>query len=277
MLFSAVLRLSAVLSKDPSCVVCLKYAKLSQKRNHDVIIGGFTIFQGNITLHLHFFVMKFGYRTLFTVGFGLAVSAGSIGLGFIFTQPVFAAQYRIQYDADTIPADLLITTEDILSTVAGFTGYKIIGISGTEGTEVVLGLYPQGFSSLSWGGVAVDNLFNSIPGLPTQPNQFSSSGFAYYTSDNEAYRFFYGDRPGVPGSSVGYQGGPPVRPRPTPIDPDPIPFDPGKYRDITNPRFTNVAPGPLPILGVGAAFGFSRKLRKRIKSGESPEVISAIG
>jgi hypothetical protein len=24
-------------------------------------------------------------------------------------------------------------------------------------------------------------------------------------------------------------------------------------------------PGPLPILGIGAAFGFSRKLRKRIK------------
>lgn len=32
-------------------------------------------------------------------------------------------------------------------------------------------------------------------------------------------------------------------------------------------------PGPLPILGLGAAFGFSRKLRKRIKSSK-PELIS---
>lgn len=34
------------------------------------------------------------------------------------------------------------------------------------------------------------------------------------------------------------------------------------------PTFTNTitqTPGPLPILGAGAAFGFSRKLRKRIK------------
>jgi hypothetical protein len=34
------------------------------------------------------------------------------------------------------------------------------------------------------------------------------------------------------------------------------------------PSFTNIitqTPGPLPILGAGAAFGFSRKLRKRIK------------
>jgi hypothetical protein len=43
----------------------------------------------------------------------------------------------------------LIITEDVLTTVAGLTGYKITGISGTGGTDVVLGLYPQGFSSLS--------------------------------------------------------------------------------------------------------------------------------
>lgn len=212
--------------------------------------------------------MNLSDRLLLTAGACLAVSAGSISLDFIFTQPVFAGQYWIQFDADIIPADLLITTEDVLTTVAGFTGYKITGISGTEGTDVVLGLYPQGFSSLSWGGVAVDNLFNYIPGLPTRPNQFSSNGFAYYTSDDEAYRFFYGDRPGVLGSSVGYQGIP-VSPRPTPTNPNPIPFDPSKYRDITNPRFTNVAPGPLPIFGVCAAFGCSRMLRRRIKNGKS--------
>jgi hypothetical protein len=36
---------------------------------------------------------------------------------------------------------------------------------------------------------------------------------------------------------------------------------------------TENVPGPLPILGLGAAFGFSRKLRKRLKSSK-PEVIS---
>jgi hypothetical protein len=37
------------------------------------------------------------------------------------------------------------------------------------------------------------------------------------------------------------------------------------------------SPGPLPLLGVGAAFGFSRNLRKRIKTSKSSEVISALG
>jgi len=35
-------------------------------------------------------------------------------------------------------------------------------------------------------------------------------------------------------------------------------------------------PGPLPILGIGAAFGFSRKLRKRIKTSKTPDMISGI-
>jgi len=39
----------------------------------------------------------------------------------------------------------------------------------------------------------------------------------------------------------------------------------------------STVPGPLPLLGVGAAFGFSRNLRKRIKGSKSPAVISALG
>ena len=35
-------------------------------------------------------------------------------------------------------------------------------------------------------------------------------------------------------------------------------------------------PGPLPLLGVGAAFGFSRNLRKRIKTSKLPEAMSAL-
>jgi len=40
------------------------------------------------------------------------------------------------------------------------------------------------------------------------------------------------------------------------------------------PTSTTSVPGPLPLLGVGAAFGFSRKLRTRIKG--APQVVSAI-
>jgi hypothetical protein len=36
-------------------------------------------------------------------------------------------------------------------------------------------------------------------------------------------------------------------------------------------------PGPLPLLGIGAAFGFSRNLRKRIKATKTPEAMSALG
>jgi hypothetical protein len=39
----------------------------------------------------------------------------------------------------------------------------------------------------------------------------------------------------------------------------------------------NPVPGPLPLLGVGAAFGFSRNLRKRIKTRKTPGVMSALG
>ena len=40
------------------------------------------------------------------------------------------------------------------------------------------------------------------------------------------------------------------------------------------PGLTSV-PGPLPILGLGAAFGFSRKLRRRIKLHKGTSDISA--
>jgi hypothetical protein len=46
------------------------------------------------------------------------------------------------------------------------------------------------------------------------------------------------------------------------------------YAGIANFTYNyNAVPGPLPILGVAASFGYSRKLRKRIKS-SNPEVIS---
>jgi hypothetical protein len=36
-------------------------------------------------------------------------------------------------------------------------------------------------------------------------------------------------------------------------------------------------PAPLPLLGIGVAFGYTRKLRKRINKSKTPEIMSAIG
>ena len=64
---------------------------------------------------------------------------------------------------------------------------------------------------------------------------------------------------------------------------DPIggadPFPTSSFKTYTWAQATRAGlpppsvPGPLPILGVGAAFGYSRKLRKRIKNAK-PEVIN---
>jgi hypothetical protein len=42
-------------------------------------------------------------------------------------------------------------------------------------------------------------------------------------------------------------------------------------------RDGSTVPGPLPLLGLGVTFGYSRKLRKRIKTSNTPEGMSAIG
>jgi hypothetical protein len=44
-----------------------------------------------------------------------------------------------------------------------------------------------------------------------------------------------------------------------------------------NNNYTQAVPGPLPILGIAAAFRFSRRLRNKIKASKAPEVISTIG
>jgi hypothetical protein len=44
-----------------------------------------------------------------------------------------------------------------------------------------------------------------------------------------------------------------------------------------NSNYTQAVPGPLPILGIAAAFRFSRRLRNKIKASKAPEVISTIG
>jgi len=54
-----------------------------------------------------------------------------------------------------------------------------------------------------------------------------------------------------------------------------VPVTPGSgFQQVVEvqPHDIPPVPGPLPLLGVGATFGFSRKLRNRIKSGKLPSV-----
>jgi hypothetical protein len=119
-----------------------------------------------------------------------------------------------------------------------------------------------------WNPGGIGAGFTATPSLPSSAldNYVSFGGFGFDVYDvgttdfDEPYQIFTvskqptggnfqsllpGDYAGCPGSCVGAK--------------------------------INQVPGPLPLLGVGAAFGFSRNLRKRIKTSKSPEVMSAIG
>jgi hypothetical protein len=51
---------------------------------------------------------------------------------------------------------------------------------------------------------------------------------------------------------------------------------PVAYRSLQPPPSGTGVPGPLPVLGAAAAFGFSRKLRKRIKRSTNAISISPV-
>jgi hypothetical protein len=56
-----------------------------------------------------------------------------------------------------------------------------------------------------------------------------------------------------------------------------IVFDDVTFGSATPGPGTEGAPGPLPLLGVAAAFGYSRKLRARIKRSVSQQAVASIG
>ena len=93
-----------------------------------------------------------------------------------------------------------------------------------------------------------DNLFN--PDAGSLGGAFSGGGIVFNTEEEEyVYQLFT-----------------------NPAD--------GLYAGCGSGTWLNVStsdPGPLPWLGVGAAFGYSRRLRKRIKGSKTPEVLIAIG
>ena len=110
--------------------------------------------------------------------------------------------------------------------------------------------------------------FSATPSLPPSAldNHVSFGGFGFdvyevgTTTFDEPYQIFTVSMPSTDGYFTGFGAGD-------------YAGCPGSCRGAK----VNPVPGPLPLLGVGAAFGFSRNLRKRIKGSKSPEVMSALG
>jgi hypothetical protein len=105
-------------------------------------------------------------------------------------------------------------------------------------------------------------------------------GFANPPSELEAtYTFTGGNSPIMLTSTNGSSSVAPVTGGPTKITVNNRYNGAGGAIDTLENSFrqTHTVPGPLPLLGAGAAFGFSRNLRKRIKTRKSPGVMSALG
>lgn len=92
--------------------------------------------------------------------------------------------------------------------------------------------------------------------------------------DGRGFAFAYLDNPlGIPASDDSYQ----IFSKPSSAPEGFSYYGCWGERECVNAKMTAQTPGPLPLLGVGAAFGFSRNLRKRIKATKTPEAMSALG
>lgn len=113
---------------------------------------------------------------------------------------------------------------------------------------------------------------------------FSSADIGQVYSD-----FVGGVSPSLPGFTVGYSTDPTLTIEDafnidtlsgSVVFQDALPFNSSTLGSLTATTKQTVAPAPapapLPIFAVGAAFGFSRQLRKRIKQSTMPSIASAI-
>ena len=157
-----------------------------------------------------------------------------------------------------------VTVGGLQYDVTTFTGSQSApsdaGTSGKFATAANGGVMPW------WGGdgtlasqfaSAVRSSF-STPNSFDQENTFSAGPLFAYAGSTEASFYAYtlsSTNPGVNdiifSSMTNY-----------------IYSSPMTYAQAT--LYTPPAPGPLPVLGAGAAFGFSRKLRKRIQESRVP-------
>ncbi len=200
--------------------------------------------------------MNPGIRTLFSLGGGLAVSVGSIGLGFLAPLPVNAASFTItlpeySYDGNSpFPnASQLVGTFNYL--IPSNDQIVSASLSGTFGNSIV--------SNSAAVDVYLDSLqvakclFQSTcwtSGVPTPWSYVFAPGDLSLLADGTANLTSIQTSEAI------------TRLGPTTLT-------------IETASTSASVPGPLPALGAAAAFGFSRKLRKRINSSKLPEVMSA--
>jgi hypothetical protein len=210
----------------------------------------------------------------------LLVSAGVIAGSLQSPAQAIERLFSFQFKADGEDVQFNLEPGEVLQMdpVTNFEGYKLKNVYGTDGGKPIIALLPSGTNlmpSIVDGKTTykTDNLFNPLPDVNSMPapNQLSiglsagglGGGFAYKVDEGSGvfkdYQFYYGLRPGS--AVADYQGC--VR----------IHGQPGCGSVNISNFSTQEVPGPLPILGAAAAFGWSRKLRKRLKSSK-PEVIS---
>lgn len=129
--------------------------------------------------------------------FGAMTTTLSVGFG---VSPVSALTFNITFDIDTspiTPVQATITTEDSVSTSSGFTGYRIISITGFQGADPIVALNAPGTTQIGAFPAPNDNLFNpNGSDNPTNPALafFSQGGLAYTIDENgtlDQYQAFY--------------------------------------------------------------------------------------
>jgi hypothetical protein len=210
----------------------------------------------------------------------LLVSAGVIAGSLQSPAQAIGGKYEFKFKADGEDVKFRLQLGELLQTnpTTNFTGYEITSISGTDGNKPIIALLSSGTNLMpstvdGKTTYATDNLFNPLPNVNSMPapNQLSiglsagglGGGFAYKVDEGSGvftdYQFYYGLRPGS--AVADYQGCVGIH------------GQPGCGSVNISNFSTQEVPGPLPILGAAAAFGWSRKLRKRLKSSK-PEVIS---
>jgi hypothetical protein len=127
---------------------------------------------------------------------GAAATTTMIGFG---VNPASALTFNVTFDIDfpsaanPTPVNATLITDDFLTTESGFTGYRVTSITGTQGTEPITALVPQGTGSttLLTSGLTNDNLFNPANIVPVGGvGAFSAGGLAYI-EDGEEYRLLY--------------------------------------------------------------------------------------
>jgi hypothetical protein len=151
--------------------------------------------------------------TTATIGFGVnPASAGTLTWNFSFdidTDLLLSPNPPFPTPLPT-PVNATLITEDFWTTESGFTGYRVISITGTQGTSPfagpesgpIIGLLAPGTTQIGPFAALNDNLFNpngvANPGTNTASAFFSQGGLAYTINENnttppdvDPYQAFY--------------------------------------------------------------------------------------